>query len=104
MLFRFSELNLLSDNTYDYDNPKFLGTIERRDYVEYCELLHFMKNMDKSREWGNINLVKEILTVDGDMKTEIDDEPYSIVDIVCRVPLDNTNLDCIEVYVSPSFP
>lgn len=104
MLFRFSEVNLLPNNEYDYDNPKFLGAIERQDYVEYCTLLHFMRNMDKSREWGNINLIKEITSIDGDTQTVINDEPYSIVDIVCRVPLDNINMDCIEVYVSPSFP
>ena len=33
MLFRFSEVTLLENNEYDFDNPKFLGAIEHKDYV-----------------------------------------------------------------------
>ena len=30
MLFRFSEVTLLENNEYDFDNPKFLGAIEHK--------------------------------------------------------------------------
>lgn len=104
MLFRFSEVNLLPNNEYDYDNPKFIGSIDHKDYTEYTKLLHLMKDMDYPiRGFGNVNLVKETLNADGEMITQIQDEPYSIIDVILRVPLDNINLECIEVYVSPSF-
>ena len=97
MLFRFSEVTLLENNEYDFDNAKFLGAIEHKDYVEYTKLLHYMQleDINMKREWGNIELVD-------DRK----DEPstmYSIADISLRIPLDKTNLECMEVYVFPSF-
>ena len=98
MLFRFSEVKLLENNEYDFDDPKFLGAIEHKDYVEYTKLLHYMQSEDINmrREWGNIELIDERRS----------DEPsnmYSIVDISLRIPLDKTNLECMEVYVFPSF-
>lgn len=98
MLFRFSEVKLLENNEYDFDNAKFLGAIEHKDYVEYTKLLHYMQSEDINmrREWGNIELIDERRS----------DEPsnmYSIVDISLRIPLDKTNLECMEVYVFPSF-
>lgn len=97
MLFRFSEVELLDSNEYDYDNPHFLGVIEHKDYVEYTKLLHYMQSEDISmkREWGNIELV--------DDRKEEESKIYSIVDIALRIPLDKTNLECVEVYVFPSF-
>lgn len=97
MVFRFSEVTLLDNGEYDYDNAQCIGAIEHKDYVEYTKLLHYMQSEDinMKREWGNIELVD-------DRK----DEPskiYSIVDISFRIPLDKTNLECIEVYVFPSF-
>lgn len=97
MLFRFSLVEPLLNGEYDYDNPKYLGSILHKDYVEYAKLLHFMKDMDCS---GNLNLVEQFGTIDGDLKTIIDDEPFSIVDIILRVPFDKNNLECVEVYVS----
>ena len=46
MLFRFSEVTLLENNEYDFDNAKFLGAIEHKDYVEYTKLLHYMQLED----------------------------------------------------------
>jgi hypothetical protein len=36
-------------------------------------------------------------------KMEIDDEIYSIIDIQLRVPLDKFNLECVQVFVMPSY-
>ena len=97
MLFRFLLVEPLLNGEYDYDNPKYLGSILHKDYVEYVKLLHFMKDMDCS---GNLSLVEQVGTMDDDLKTIIDDEPFSVVDIVLRVPLDKNTLECVEVYVS----
>lgn len=98
MLFRFSEVKLLENNEYDFDNAKFLGAIEHKDYVEYTKLLHYMQSEDINmrREWGNIELIDE-------RKSDEPSNMYSIVDISLRIPLDKTNLECMEVYVFPSF-
>ena len=98
MLFRFSEVKLLENNEYDFDNAKFLGAIEHNDYVEYTKLLHYMQSEDINmrREWGNIELIDE-------RKSDEPSNMYSIVDISLRIPLDKTNLECMEVYVFPSF-
>lgn len=97
MLFRFSEVDLLDNGKYDYDNAKLIGTIEHKDYVEYTKLLHYMQSedIDMKREWGNVELVDD----------ENDELPntYSIIDISLRIPLDKTNLECVEVYVFPNF-
>ena len=97
MLFRFSEVNLLENNEYDFDNAKFLGAIEHKDYVEYTKLLHYMQSEDINmrREWGNVELVDERKSESSKM--------YSIVDITLRIPLDKVNLECMEVYVLASF-
>jgi hypothetical protein len=96
MLFRFSEVNLLENNEYDFDNAKFLGAIEHKDYVEYTKLLHYMQSedIDMRREWGNVELVDE--------RKEESSKMYSIVDITMRTPLDKVNLECMEVYVLAS--
>ena len=105
MLFRFSQVELLPNNEYDYDNPKYIGSIDHKDYTEYTKLLHFMKEQDVPfRPFGNISLVKEDGEGNGQLNSDHDIElPYTITDIVLRVPLDNINLECVEVYVSPSF-
>ncbi len=97
MLFRFSEVTLLDNGEYDYDNAKCVGAIEHKDYVEYTKLLHYMQSedIDMRREWGNIELVDE--------RKDEPSKTYSIVDIFLRIPLDKTNLECMEVYVFPSF-
>ena len=46
MLFRFSEVPILDNGEYDYDNTKYIGTIDHKDYTEYTKLLHFMKEQD----------------------------------------------------------
>jgi hypothetical protein len=96
MRFRFSEVNLLENNEYDFDNAKFLGAIEHKDYVEYTKLLHYMQSedIDMRREWGNVELVDE--------RKEESSKMYSIVDITMRTPLDKVNLECMEVYVLAS--
>ena len=97
MLFRFSEVKLLENNEYDFDNAKFLGAIEHKDYVEYTKLLHYMQSEDINmrREWGNVELIDERKSESSKM--------YSIVDITLRIPLDKVNLECMEVYVLASF-
>lgn len=101
MLFRFSEVPILDNGEYDYDNTKYIGSIDHKDYTEYTKLLHFMKKQDVS--FGNLSLVKE----DGEGKGQLEEGekelPYTIADINLRVPLDNINLECIEVYVCPSY-
>ena len=104
MLFRFSKVEPLSNNEWDFDNAKYIGSINHKDYTEYAKLLHFMKEQDVPfRPFGNLSLVKE----DGDGNGQLEDGeielPYTIADIVLRVPLDNINLECMEVYVSPNF-
>ena len=96
MLFRFSEVDFLDNGEYDFDNAKFLGAIEHKDYVEYTKLLHYMQSEDigMRKEWGNIELVDERKGESSHM--------YSIIDISFRIPLDKTNLECMEVYVSPT--
>lgn len=96
MLFRFSEVEPLDNGEYDFDNAKFIGAIEHKDYVEYTKLLHYMQSEDigMRREWGNIELVDE-------RKNELS-SMYSIIDISLRIPLDKVNLECMEVYVSPT--
>lgn len=102
MLFRFLELSILPNNEYDYENAKYLGSIEHKDYVEYTKLLHLMKDMDcPMTGFGNLTLVKEV-PMENDTKMEIDDEIYSIIDIQLRVPLDKFNLECVQVFVMPS--
>ena len=105
MLFRFSKVEPLSNNEWDFDNAKYIGSIEHKDYTEYTKLLHFMKEQDVPfRPFGTITLVKEDGEGNGQLNAEHDREmQYTIADINLRIPLDNINLECIEVYVSPSF-
>ena len=105
MLFRFSKVETLPNNEWDFDNANYIGSIDHKDYTEYTKLLHFMKEQDVPfRPFGNISLVKEDGEGNGQLNADHDKElPYSIVDINLRVPLDNINLECMEVYVSPSF-
>ena len=53
------------------------------------------EDINMRREWGNIELVDE--------RKDKSSKMYSIVDINFRIPLDKTNLECMEVYVFPSF-
>ena len=105
MLFRFSQVQPLANGEWDYDNSKYIGSIQHKDYTEYTKLLHFMKEQDVPfRPFGNISLVKEDDEGIGQLNSNHDKEmPYSIIDINLRIPLDNANLECMEVYVSPSF-
>lgn len=102
MLFRFSEVSILDNGEYDYDNVKYIGTIDHKNYTEYTKLLHFMKEQDVP--FGNITLIKEDGYGKGLLNTNNDKEiQYTIIDINLRIPLDKINLECMEVYVSPSF-
>jgi hypothetical protein len=99
MTFRFEQLTLLPNCEYDYDNKKFLGVYECDDYVQYVELLNWMKKNDK-----DIRLVQEHFnyTID-DFETVLDDETFRIVDIDLRISLDDTNAGNICVYVTSEF-
>lgn len=105
MLFRFSEVPILDNGEYDYDNAKYIGTIDHKDYTEYTKLLHFMKEQDVPfRPFGNITLVKEDEYGKGLLNADKDKEmQYTIVDINLRIPLDKINLECMDIYISPSF-
>ena len=106
MLFRFLKVEPLPNAEWDFDNAEYIGTIDHKDYTEYTKLLHFMKEQDVPfRPFGNITLVKEdeydgkgLLNADNDKEMQ-----YTIIDINLRIPLDKINLECMEVYVSPSF-
>jgi hypothetical protein len=101
MLFRFSEVDPLENGEYDFDNAKFIGAIEHKDYVEYTKLLHYMQEQDYDiRPFGNIELVKQIMDTNGNVEDR--SNIYTIVDISFRIPLDKVNLECMEVYVSPT--
>lgn len=102
MLFRFSEVEFLENGEYDFDNAKFIGAIEHKDYVEYIKLLHYMQEQDYDiKPFGNIELVKQIIDTSGNVEDR--SNIYSIIDISLRIPLDKVNLECVEVYISPSF-
>ena len=104
MLFRFSKVEPLPNNEWDFDNTKYIGSINHKDYTEYIKLLHFMKKQDVPfRPFGNISLVKEDGEGNGQLEEGLKECSYTIVDINLRIPLDEINLECVEVYVSPSF-
>lgn len=104
MLFRFSKVEPLPNNEWDFDNAKCIGSINHKDYTEYTKLLHFMKEQDVPfRPFGNISLVKEDGEGNGHLEDGQTELPYTIVDINLRVPLDKINLECMEVYVSSSY-
>lgn len=99
MTFRFEQLTLLPNCEYDYDNKKFLGVYECNDYVQYIELLNWMKENNK-----DIRLVQECFnhTID-DFETVLDDEVFRIIDISLRISLDDINAGSIYVYVTSEF-
>ncbi len=104
MLFRFSKVEPLSNSEWDFDNAKYIGSIDHKDYTEYTKLLHFMKEQDVPfRAFGNLSLVKEDGEGNGQLEEGEKELPYTIADINLRVPLDNINLECMEVYVCPSY-
>lgn len=99
MTFRFEQLELLPSCEYDYDNKKFLGVYECNDYVQYIELLNWMKENNK-----NVRLVQERFNyTNNDFETVLDDEIFRIVDIDLRISLDDINVGNICVYVTSEF-
>ena len=59
MLFRFSEVDILNNGEFDYENPHYIGSIDHKDYTEYTKLLHFMKEQDVILHWlKKMNTVK----------------------------------------------
>jgi hypothetical protein len=95
MLFRFDEIPVLSNGLSDYDNKKYLGSIEHDDYSKYIKFLYWAKENNIS-----IHLVKEIPLADGESKMELDDDEYKIIDIIIRVSLDNNaNTELVRVFV-----
>ena len=105
MEFRFSEIPILDNGEADYDDTTYIGTIRHDDYTEYTKLLYLMKENDiPFRPCGNLSLVKEDGNGNGQLNSDHDKEStYSIIDIILRVPLDKINLECVEVYVCPSW-
>ena len=99
MVFRFEELTLSPNCEYDYDNKNFLGVYECNDYVQYVELLNWMKENNK-----DVRLAQERFnnTIE-DFETVLDDEIFRIVDIDLRISLDDTNAGNICVYVTSEF-
>ena len=53
MLFRFSEVEILENNEYDFENAKFLGAIEHKDYVEHQTLtLYAIRRHEYEKRMG----------------------------------------------------
>jgi hypothetical protein len=99
MTFRFEQLQLLPNCEYDYDNKKFLGVYECNDYVQYVELLNWMKENDK-----DVRLVQERFNYTiNDFETVLDDEVFRIVNIDLRISLDDNNTGNVCVYVTSEF-
>ena len=94
MNIRFEAVDFLDDNSnqYDFDNARYLCTIEHADYTEYAKLLYLMQQNDKN-DYGNITLR---YNNDNDVRVE---ECYSIVDINLVVPKDGVYAENIVVYV-----
>lgn len=95
MNIRFEAVNFLDDSTnqYDFENAKYLCTVEHADYTEYSKLLYLMQQNDKNADYGNITLRYDN---DNDVRVE---EYYSIVDITLIVPKDKVYAESIVVYV-----
>ncbi len=95
MNIRFEAVNFLNDsgNEYDFDNARYLCTVEHADYTEYSKLLYLMQQNDKNSNYGNITL-----RYDNDNGVRVE-EYYSIVDITLVVPKDKTYMESIVVYV-----
>lgn len=93
MNIRFEAVDFLDDsgNQYDFDNARYLCTIEHADYTEYAKLLYLMQQNDKNSN-GNITLRYD----NNGVKVE---EYYSIVDINLVVPKDEVYAENIVVYV-----
>lgn len=94
MNIRFEAVNFLdgSSNEYDFENARYLCTVEHADYTEYAKLLYLMQQNDKS-EYGNITL-----RYDNENSVRVE-EYYSIVDITLVVPKDKVYAESIVVYV-----
>ena len=94
MNIRFEAVDFLDDsgNQYDFDNARYLCTIEHVDYTEYAKLLYLMQQNDKNSNYGNITLRYN----NNGVKVE---ECYSIVDINLVVPKDGVYAENIVVYV-----
>lgn len=106
MLFRFSEVKLLPNGYYDYDNAEFLGAIEHKDYVQYLDFLHYLiahPNLSAEEEWNNLTCVQTQLSDDGEEHMRINNEPYTIMGVSYTVPFDNINLEHIDVYVTTAY-
>ena len=93
MNIRFEAVGFLDNsNEYDFDNARYLCTVEHADYTEYIKLLYLMQQNDKS-EYGNITL-----RYDNENGVKVE-EYYSIVDITLVVPKDKVYTESIVVYV-----
>ena len=91
---RFEAVNFLDNSTqYDFDNARYLCTVEHADYTEYIKLLYLMQQYDNNSDYGNIMLRYDN---ENDVKVE---EYYSIVDITLVVPKDKVYAESIVVYV-----
>lgn len=90
MLVRFLKVEMINSDTmieYDFDNADFLCAVNVSDYDMFVKALNVFKEVtdNKQRDFGNIEL-KETM--------------WDIVDINLYVPQNETELMCINVYLS----
>lgn len=90
--FRFYVCDFTENDRVDYDNAKYICTVERSDYAEFLKLLYIMKEEGKGRDWGNL-------------ATFIGDEYncYEIDDIMVYIPKDKLYIESIRVYLIKTY-
>lgn len=96
MFFRFSKVDYNDDyKDYDYKNAYYLCCLDKENYAEYINFLHFMKHADEkeNRNYGKINVVYE------DANRNKVEDVYSIADINYDISPDDAYLECVEVYL-----
>ena len=96
--FRFMDTPFCDDsNDLDYDNAKFITSIERHDYAEFLNMLYLMKeeNQKISRDFGAVSVFSN--------PSSDDYECYEIDDIVLQIPNFEAQREgyeeCITVYL-----
>lgn len=89
MLVRFLKVDMIGSDTrieYDFDNADFLCAVNVSDYDVFVKALNVFKEVNNSRrDFGNIELKESM---------------WDIVDINLYIPQNETELMCINVYLS----
>lgn len=90
MLVRFLKVDMIDSDTrveYDFDNANFLCAVNVSDYDVFVKALNVFKEVtdNNQRAFGNIELKESM---------------WDIVDINLYVPQNETELMCINVYLS----